>query len=69
MGVFVKNRPVGGAKVLRPLVFDVDERPLPPTEPVMLQAGEQEEVVVSVDHPIRVQVTPWGSWSSATVTV
>ncbi len=69
VGVFVENGPVGGAKILRPLVFNVDEGPLAAAELEVLQAGELEEILLGIGHPIRVQVTPLGSWSSATVTV
>ena len=69
MGVFVEDCSVGGAEILRPLVFNVNEGPLPAAELEMLQTGELEEVLLGIDHPIRVQVTPLGSSSSTTVTV
>ena len=69
MGVFVENRPVGGAEILRPLVLNVNEGPLPAAELEMLQTGELEEVLLPIDHPICVQVTPSGNSSSTTVTV
>ena len=40
VGVFVEDRAVNGAVVFRPLVLDVDQRPLPPAKPKMLLAGE-----------------------------
>ena len=69
MGVFVENCPVGGAEILRPLVLNVNEGPLPAAELEMLQTGELEAVLLPIDHPIRVQVTPSGNSSSTTVTV
>ena len=69
MGIFVKDCPVGGAEIFRPLVLNVNERPLAAAELEVLQTGELEEVLVGIDHPIRVQVTPLGSLSSSTVTM
>ena len=36
VGIFVEDRTVNGAVVFRPLVLDVDQRPLPPAKPKML---------------------------------
>ena len=69
MGVFMEDGSICGAEILRPLVFNVNERPLPAAKLEMLQAGELEEVLLGIDHPIRMQVTPLGSLSSSTVTV
>ena len=60
---------VSSPKILRPLVFNVDEGPLTAAELEVLQAGELEEILLGIGHPIRVQVTPLGSWFSAIVTV
>ena len=69
VGPPVKKVALHGAQVFRPLVFNVDQRPLPPAEGEVLQAGELEEVLVPVHgHPIRVQVTPAGRAASSTVT-
>ena len=38
MGVLVGNSSVDGAEILRPLIFDVNEGPLPAAESKMLQA-------------------------------
>lgn len=65
----VEQLPFHGSKILRPLLFDVDQRPLPAAELEMLQTGELEAVLLPIDHPIRVQVTPSGNSSSTTVTV
>ena len=69
MGVFVENRPVGGAEILRPLVLNVNEGPLPAAELEMLQTGELEEVLLGVDYPSTLQVTPAGRLASSTVMV
>ena len=69
MGVFVENRPVGGAEILRPLVLNVNEGPLPAAELEMLQTGELEEVLLGVDYPSTLQVTPSGRLASSTVMV
>ena len=66
--VFVQDCTVRRAVVFCPLVFDVDESPLPATEAEMLQAGELEKVLFGIDHPLRVQVTPSGRCASSTVT-
>ena len=68
VGVFVKDRSVGGAEIFCPLVFDIDKRPLAAAELEVLQTGELEEILLGINHPIRVQVTPSGSFSSSTVT-
>lgn len=68
VGVFVKDRSIGGAEIFRPLVLDIDKRPLAATELEVLQTGELEEILLGINHPIRVQITPSGSFSSSTVT-
>ena len=69
VGVFVEDRSVGGAEIFRPLILNMDERPLAAAELEVLQTGKLEEIILGIDHPIRVQVTPSGSFSSSTVTV
>ena len=60
--------PLGGAEVLAPLVFQMDQRPLAAAKAEVLNAGEQQ-ILRLVLHPfIRSQVTPSGRESS-TVTV
>ena len=65
----MQDRAVRRAVILRPLVLDVNERPLAAAEFEVLQTGELKEIILGIDHPIRVQVTPSGSFSSSTVTV
>ena len=58
--VFVQDRAIRRAVVFRPLVFDVDERPLPATELQVLQAGKLEKVLVVKVHrllPVPIRVT------------
>ena len=69
MDVFMKNCAVRRAEVLLPLVFDVDQRPLAAAELEMLKAGKQEEVLLLVNHPMRVHVTPSGRCASSTFTI
>ena len=69
VGVFVKDRSVGGAEIFCPLVLDIGKRPLAAAELEVLQTGELKEIILGIDHPIRVQVTPSGSFFSSTVTV
>ena len=69
MGTLVEQMPLDSTQVLLPLVFHMDQRPLPPAEGKVLQAGEGEEVLVTVGgHPIRVQVIPVGNAASSTLT-
>lgn len=70
MGPLVHEGAVRGAKVFRPLVLHMDQRPLPPAEFEVLKAGELEVVLLKIlAHPMRVQVTPEGMAPSSTVTV
>ena len=65
----VQNRAVHRAVILCPLVLHMDERPLPTAECEMLQTGELEEVLLGVDYPSTLQVTPAGRLASSTVMV
>lgn len=65
----MEDFPVRGMKVFRPLLLNVNERPLPPAEPEMLQPRKLKEILLCVGYPIRVQVTPSGRRASSTVTV
>ena len=67
--LFVQNRAVHRAVILRPLVLHMDERPLPTAECEMLQTGELEEILLRVDYPSTLQVTPSGRSASSTVMV
>ena len=69
VGVFVEKGAVNGAEILRPLVLDMDESPLAAAKGKVLQAGQLEEVLLRIDYPIRVQVTPAGRFSSSTLRV
>ena len=69
MGILVHEGAIHCAKIFRPLVFNVDQRPTPTAEFEVLETGELEEILLRIDHPIRVQVTPAGRCSSSTVTV
>ena len=54
----MQDRAVRRAVILRPLVLDVNERPLAAAELKMLQAGELEEVLVIKVHqslPVPIQ--------------
>ena len=72
MGFFVQQTPLGRAQVLRPQLFQMNQRPLAPAEGEVLQSGQLQPLLLrpgrSAGHPRRVQVTPAGS-ASATVTV
>ena len=64
----VLQPPFRSAKVLRPLLFEVDQRPLTPTEAKVLDAGHQQVILRGGHQDILSQVTPSGR-VSATVTV
>ena len=49
----VKQRAFHRAQIFPPLLFNVDQRPLPAAESKVLQSGEREEVLLGVDHPMR----------------
>lgn len=56
--VFMQDRAVRRAVILRPLVLDVNERPLAAAELEVLQTGELEEVLVIKVHqslPVPIQ--------------
>ena len=63
----VHRLPVRGAEIFRPLVLDMDQRPLPAAELEVLEPGELEKVLLGPNHPIRLSVTPSGSAASSTV--
>lgn len=67
--IFVHQFTVYCAKIVRPLVFHVNQRPLPPAEFEMLDARELEENLLRPVHPIRIHVTPSGNCCVSTVTV
>ena len=67
MGVFMQDRAVHRAVILRPLILNMDQRPLPAAESEMLKPGELEKVLLGPNHPIRLSVTPSGSAASSTV--
>ncbi len=53
MGVFMEQCPIYRAVVFCPLVFDVDQCPLTPAKRKMLQSGELEEILLRINHPMR----------------
>ena len=56
------------AQIFRPLLLDVNECPLPPAEPKMLQTRDHQAVVRAVHYDLLSQCTPSGR-GSETVTV
>ena len=46
VGALVQQSPFGGAHVLHPDLFQMDQRPLPRTEGQMLQSADRKRVVV-----------------------
>ena len=70
MGPAVEQLAFHGAQIFLPLLFQVDERPLAAAEGEVLDTGEGEKVLLTIDgHPIRLQVMPAGREASSTVTV
>ena len=58
VGVFVEDRPVGGAGIFRPLILNMDERPLAAAELEVLQTGELKEIILIKVHqslPVPIQ--------------
>ena len=69
MCIFMKNLSLYRADILLPLHLDICKCPLPTAECKMLQTGELEEVLLGVDYPSTLQVTPSGRLASSTVMV
>ena len=67
MRLFVENMPLRCAQVFRPLLFQMDQCPLPGAIGIVLQARQLEPLLFGIAHTMRVQVTPSGI--SPTVTV
>jgi hypothetical protein len=65
----VENVPLDRPQIFRPLLFEVDERPLPPAERKVLEAGELEVVVLRISHPMVDTVTPAGMAAVSIATV
>lgn len=66
----VEQLPVDGAQIFRPLLFQMDQRPLSAAEGEVLDTGNgQIGIFPGVGHTISVQVTPSGSASSSMETV
>ena len=63
----VFQAPLGSAQVFRPLLLQVDERPLAAAKRKMLDAGHRQEIILCHQESLS-QLTPAGSWES-TVTV
>ena len=55
-------------QVLRPLLLQVNQRPLPPAEREVLNAGELKEIVLGIAHPMAVTVTLSGMAAASTLT-
>ena len=68
MGPAMEQLALHSAQIVPPLLLQMDQRPLPPTEGEMLQTGELEELLLPKGHPMRVQVMPAGRADSSTVT-
>ena len=56
-------------QIFLPLLFHMNQRPLPAAEGKVLQAGEHQQLVVSIAHTNRKHSTPWGREASFTVMV
>lgn len=69
MRPLVQDISLNRAKVLLPLLFDVDQRPLTAAKHEVLKAGELEVVRFAINHPLYSTDTPAGMVSSSTVTL
>ena len=61
---FMQQLPLDGAQVFGPLLFEVNQRPLPPAKAEVLDAGHQQ-VVVCIHQDNLSQLTPAGRVSSS----
>ena len=66
VGAAVHQVSLHRAYIIRPLLLQVDQRPLPPAEHKVLQSRQHNGALLG--HPMRMQLTPSGSLSS-TVTI
>ena len=55
MGVLVHQSPIRGAEIFRPLVLDMDERPLPSAEFKVLDTGKLKKVLEGLWQPYPVE--------------
>ena len=70
MGPLMEQASLHGTQVFLPLLFQMDQRPLAAAERKVLDSGEGEEILLTIDgHPMRMQVIPAGREASSTVTV
>ena len=70
VGPLMEQVSLHGTQVFLPLLLQMDQRPLPAAERKVLDSGEREEVLLTIDgHPMRMQVIPAGREDSSTVTV
>src|SRR5690606_41730553 len=66
----VHDAPFGSERIPLPLLLDIDQRPLPPAEYEVLNAGELQPVFGMIfAHNISMNSTPAGRSSRLTLTV
>ena len=69
MCTLVLHLALGGQAVFTPLLFDMDQRPLPRTKAKVLNARQRQEILLAIlSHPMIVQATPCGIAASLIVT-
>jgi len=68
VGAFMENIALHRTQVFRPLLFQMDQRPLPSAERKMLDAGKLKIVVFRINYPITVTATSAGIASLQIVT-
>ena len=68
MGLIMEDISFNSPEVLCPELFDMDQCPLPGAEAEMLQSGELKKILLGINYPILLQVTPSGRYASSTVT-
>ena len=66
MRSFMHQCAVHRAVVVRPLLLNVNKRPLPAAEFEMLYSGKLKIVFFGIRHTIRMQLTPSGKLSVST---
>jgi hypothetical protein len=71
MSFFVKDSSLNRAQIFRPLLLDMDKRPLAAAKDEMLNAGQHQKIVLVIRHfyIILTQDTPAGIADASMCTV
>ena len=64
----MEKRSLNRPQIFRPLLFDMNERPLPPAETEVLQSGNHQALIRRIHYDLLSQRTPSGR-SASTQTI